>query len=141
MPIAIYEILENTSKLKTEQEKIAFLQEHADNTALQTIIVGALVPEVRWALPPGNPPYTPCDPVNSEGFLYSQAKRLYIFAEGGSNLPNLRREALFIELLESVHPKDAEMILAMKDKTLPYGITPQLINKAFPGLLNNEEQV
>lgn len=141
MPIAIYEILENTSKQKTEQEKIAYLQEHADNAALQTIIVGAFYPDVRWALPPGAPPYTPCDPVNSEGFLYSQAKRMYLFAEGGSNLPNLRREALFIELLESVHPKDAELILAMKDKTLPYGITPQLIVKAFPGLLNNEEQV
>lgn len=140
MPIAIYEILENTSKKKTEKEKIQYLQEHADNATLQTILVGAFYPDVRWALPPGAPPYTPCDPVNAESFLYTQAKRLYIFAEGGSNLNNLRREALFIELLESVHPKDAEVILAMKDKTLPYGITPQLIGKAFPGLLNNEEQ-
>lgn len=140
MPIAIYEILENTSKKKTEEEKVAYLQEHADNATLQTILVGAFYPDVRWALPPGMPPYTPCDPVNAESFLYTQAKRLYIFAEGGSNLNNLRREALFIELLESVHPKDAEVVLAMKDKTLPYGITPQLVNKAFPGLLNNEEQ-
>lgn len=141
MPIAIYEILENTSKKKTEKEKIKYLQEHADNATLQTILVGAFFPGVEWDLPPGAPPYTPCDPVNAESFLYTQAKRFYIFAKGGSNLNNLRREALFIETLESVHPKDAEVIIAMKDKTLPYGITPDLVNKAFPGLLNYEEQV
>lgn len=140
MTIAIYEILETASKKKTDKAKVEYLQEHADNTTLQTILVGAFFPGVEWDLPPGMPPYTPCDPINAENFLYTQAKRLYIFAKGGSNLNNLRREALFIELLESVHPKDAEVILAMKDKTLPYGITPQLVNKAFPGLLNNEEQ-
>lgn len=140
MAIAIYEILENTSKKKSEKDKIKYLQEHADNAVLQTILVGAFFPGVRWDLPPGAPPYTPCDPVNAENFLYTQAKRLYIFAEGGSNLNKHRREALFIETLESVHPKDAEVLLAMKDKTMPYGITRELVNKAFPGLLNNEEQ-
>jgi hypothetical protein len=43
-------------------------------------------------------------------------------------------------MLESVHPKDALILLAMKEKKLPYkGITKALIQKAFPGLVDDEE--
>lgn len=141
MPTAIYEILEQTSKKKTEKEKVEFLQSFADNATLQTILAGAFYPGIKWNLPPGEPPYKPCDPVNAESFLYQEAKRLYIFCEGGPNLTNLKREALFIELLESVHPEDAKVILAMKEKKLPYtGITPTLVKKAFPGLIDEEVQ-
>lgn len=140
MQKAIFEILEEASKLKTEKEKIQYLQQHKDNTVLMTILAGAYFDGVQWNLPPGEPPYKPCDPVNAENFLYGEARRLYLFCVGGPELSNLRRESLFIELLESVHPKDALIILAMKEKQLPYkGLTKSLISKAFPGLIDNEE--
>jgi hypothetical protein len=141
MPTAIYEILEETSKKKSEKEKIEYLQTHADNNVLKTVLAGAYYPGIKWNLPPGSPPYKLCDPVNAESFLYGEARRLYIFCEGGPEMSNVKRESLFIELLESIHPKDAEVILAMKDKKLPYkGVTPTLINKAFPGLIDEEVQ-
>jgi hypothetical protein len=140
MPTAIFEILEQTSKQKTDKKKVEYLQHFADNVTLQTVLVGAFYPGVKWTLPPGEPPYKPCDPVNAESFLYHEAKRLYLFCEGGPNLQPLKRESLFIELLESIHPMDARVILAMKDKTLPYGITETVVKKAFPGLFNEEVQ-
>jgi hypothetical protein len=140
MPTAIFEILEQTSKQKTEKQKVEYLRNFADNATLQTILAGAFYPGVKWNLPPGEPPYKPCDPVNAEGFLYQEAKRLYIFCEGGPQMPNLKRETLFIEFLESVHPEDAKVILAMKEKKLPYGITRTLVKKAFPGLIDEEVQ-
>ena len=141
MPKAIYEILEETSKKKSQKDKVSYLQQFADNNVLQTILAGAFYPNIKWALPPGTPPYKPCDPVNAEGFLYAEAKRLYIFCEGGSQIPNLRRETLFIEFLESIHPEDAKVILAMKDKKLPYdGVTLAVVKKAFPGLIDEEVQ-
>lgn len=140
MQKGIFEILEETSKLKSEKEKIDYLRRHEDNNVLKTILAGAFYEGVKWNLPPGEPPYKPCDPVNAETFLYGEARRLYLFCEGGPDLTNLRRETLFIELLESVHPKDAEIILAMKEKTLPYkGITKSLVQKAFPGFIDDEE--
>mgnify|MGYP000237506748 CR=1 FL=1 len=46
------------------------------------------------------------------------------------------KEALFIELLEAVDPDDAKLLLAIKDKTLPYsGLDTDIINRAFPGLI------
>lgn len=140
MQKAIFEILQEASEKKTEKEKIESLRQHEDNNVLMTILAGAFYDGIKWNLPPGEPPYKPCDPVNAENFLYGEARRLYLFCEGGPQLTNLRRETLFIELLESVHPKDAVILLAMKDKKLPYkGITKSLISKAFPGLIDNEE--
>lgn len=140
MQLAIFEILEAASKLKTEDEKIQYLRKHEDNNVLKTILAGAFYEGIKWNLPPGVPPYRPCDPVNAENFLYGEARRLYLFCEGGPEMSNLRRESLFIELLESVHPLDALILLSMKEKKLPYeGITKSLISKAFPGLIEDEE--
>jgi hypothetical protein len=140
MPVAIFEIFENTEKLKTEAQRVEYLSQFRDNTTLQTILVGAFFPGVQWNLPPGEPPFTPCDPVNAEGFLYQESRRLYLFCVGGPDMSNLKRESLFIEMLESVHPKDAQILLAMKEKKLPYkAITKTLVQKAFPGLIDNEE--
>lgn len=140
MQKAIFEILEEASKLKSEKDKIEYLRQHEDNNALMTILAGAYYDGVKWNLPPGEPPYKPCDPINAETFLYGEVRRLYLFCEGGAALSNLRRESLFVEMLESVHPKDALILLAMKEKKLPYkGLTKSLISKAFPGLIENEE--
>jgi hypothetical protein len=72
--------------------------------------------------------------------LYSETRRLYIFIEGGNpNIPRVKREALFIAMLESLAPADAKLICAAKDKKLPYkGLTVKLINEAFPGLINEQ---
>jgi hypothetical protein len=44
----------------------------------------------------------------------------------------MRRESLFITLLESVDPKDAKLLLSVKNKKLPYkNITKDLIQEAF----------
>ena len=46
----------------------------------------------------------------------------------------LKRETLFIGLLESIDPEDAKVLLAAKDKKLK-GITAAIVNEAFPGLI------
>ncbi len=66
---------------------------------------------------------------------------MYLFLEGGNdNLTPLRREQLFISLLESIDKEDAKLMLAAKDKKIPYkGITTKLVNTAFPGLISQEK--
>ncbi len=135
MRLAIFEILEQTAKLKTKQEKIEFLNKH-HSTALATILRFGLDPSIKWLLPEGEVPYKP-NPMGDENHLIADARRLYLYIEGGNpNLKQTRRETLFIELLENCHPKDAALIVALKDKKMPYkGITATLINEAFPGLI------
>jgi hypothetical protein len=136
MRLGIGEILKQVSESKTKEEKLEILRKH-DSATIRTILKYALDPNIKWDLPAGNPPYKPCQFLDQQSMLYQETRRLYLFLEGGNiNLKPIKREALFINLLESVHPLDAEVLLAAKDKKLPYkNITTNIINEAYPGLI------
>jgi len=140
MTPAIHEVLRTVDTLKTKQEKVDFLRAHW-SVPLGTIIKYALDSNVKWILPEGEPPYKPASDVNTSNRLQQEIKRLYLFVEGGNdNLSKLKRESLFIQVLESIHPEDAKILLAAKDKKIPYkGITRKLILEAYPGLLTDEQ--
>lgn len=128
-------ILDFTSKLPDEAEKIKCLRANENQTIL-TILKYCYDPKITWALPEGEPPYTPCEFPNLDNMLWQEARRLYLFIEGGNpNLHKLKRESMFVELLQSVHPSDAKLLVAIKDKQLPYpGLNSNIVLKAFPGL-------
>ena len=137
----IYQIINDCAALKTEDEKVQHLQQY-HSTALTTVLRFALDKRAVWLLPEGDPPYKPSDiTFDNEGMLYSEARRLYLFLEGGnSNLTQLRREMLFVGLLESIHPDDAKIILMAKNKKMPKGITKKIVNLAFPGLVDDGQE-
>ena len=140
MQLGIAEIFDKISKLKTKEERVDELRKH-NNFAIRTILQGAFDPRIEWLLPKGTPPFKKTDLPDQENILYSEARKLYLFVKGGNdNLSQLRRETLFIELLEKLSPKDADMIASIKDKKFPYkGITEVVIKEAFPGLLPDEQ--
>lgn len=142
MRLMISEILENASKLKTKAEKINYLRSQ-QSPALLAIIKYALDPKVKFLLPEGPVPFKKTEAVEAQGMLYSEARKIYLFIEGGHpNLTKMKRETLFIQLLESVDPKDAALLVGVKDKKLPYpGLTKKFMDEAFPGLLNKTEEV
>lgn len=128
-------ILDYTSKLPSVEEKVKCLQAN-DNSAIRTVLKYCFDPKVKWMLPPGAPPYKPCEFPNIDNMLYSEARRLYLFIEGGNpNLKPLKRESMFVDLLQSIAPDDAKLLIAIKDKSLPYkGLTAKTVLKAYPGL-------
>lgn len=128
-------ILDFTSKLPNDEEKVKCLQAN-DNTAIRTVLKYAYDPNIKWALPEGDPPYKPCEYPHQENMLYQEIRRLYLFLEGGNpNLKQVKRESMFIEVLQSVDPEDAKLLLSIKDKKLPYkGLNSKIVLKAFPGL-------
>ena len=51
-------------------------------------------------------------------------------------LMGVKRERMFIDMLESIHPRDAELVCNMINKKPPMkGITEKLVKEAFPDLL------
>lgn len=136
----IAEILKIVSEQKTTEDKVRKLQELNTPVLLQ-ILKYALDPTIKWKLPEGDPPYNPSPYDDTQAMLYQEARRMYLFIEGGNdNLTPLRREQLFISFLESIDREDAKLIVAAKDKKIPYkGITTKLVNTAFPGLISQEK--
>lgn len=134
--LSISEILGKYAELKTKTEKIEWLRSH-DSYALKMVLAGAYDPNVVWDLPEEDPVYTPTPYLDQESILYKEARRFYLFTKDGNpNLTSEKRLNIFIQLLESVSPSDAIMLLHMKDKKLPYaGLTVRNINEAFPGLI------
>ena len=52
------------------------------------------------------------------------------------NLAPLKRESMWIDLLESLSEGEADLLAKAKDRRLKYkGITRKLVEEAFPGLL------
>lgn len=69
--------------------------------------------------------------------LRSQWKNLYHFVEGGNAaLSKMRRESMFINLLQSVHPLEAEVLCLVKDKRLGdvYKIPQEVVSLAYPDI-------
>lgn len=139
MKLSVSEILNKVSKQNTEAERIRELRSN-NNVAVESIIRGALDPQIKWLLPEGSPPYKPSDLVDQQHIIYTECRKFYLFVEGGNkNLKQTRREQLFVEMLEKIDPEDAKLLIAVKDKHMPYKqITRDLVNKALPGLLIKE---
>jgi hypothetical protein len=134
--MAMSELLKRCSEFEKKKEKIYALQENCDE-ATKKVLQLMFHPDVKFALPEGKPPFR-YSQFNEHNMLYSEVRRLYLFMEGApgtENLTPLKRESMFIGLLETVTPEDADLLLAMKDKTSPYdGLTKEVVVAAFPEL-------
>ena len=142
MKVGVAETLEKISKISRRADRLAALQKERGNTTLMTVLQGAFDSRIEWLLPEGVPPFKKNDLPDLESVLYAEVRKLYLFVKGGNdNLKPLRRETLFIQLLESLAPADADLLCAIKDKKMPYkGINAQLVKEAFPGLIADEQE-
>lgn len=141
MRLGISEILKKANEIDDSEKRIEFLHQH-NNNALQIVLKYCFDEKIKFLLPQGKAPYKPSEFPDSQGMLYQEARKLYMFVENGH--PELqkphnkfKREQLFINLLESLDKDDAELIVSVKDKKLPYRrITKKFVDKVFPGLID-----
>ena len=69
--------------------------------------------------------------------IRKEYKNFYHFIKGGNDgLNNIRRESMFINLLQGLHPLEAEIICLVKDKKLAdkYKITKELVSESYPDI-------
>jgi len=135
----ISEVLSGASKLPKREERILFLRNNR-SPALLDILRIAFDDDVKTVLPSGAPTYRKDDaPAGYEyTSLHRAHRRFKYFFKGPVAMatPPLRREGMFLSLLESLHGDEAELVVAAKDKSLKYkGITKKLIQDAFPNLI------
>jgi hypothetical protein len=140
MKLFPHEIFEKLQEVRAMKDRVQILEDNA-SFALKTILQANFNDWVKFELPEGSPPYTKDEnpPEHSAGRLEKVIPQLKLFVEG-SKLPSYKKEGRFVQLLESIHHKDAEILIAMKDKSLMKlysAITPALVKKAFPLLIRD----
>ena len=129
-------MFEKVSKQKTKKEKVALLREYGQEQFFKIILDLTFNKQWKWLLPEGNPPYNPAPKESDvQHVLKHDARKLQYFinTKEGNGLKPLRRETMFIEMLESVDYQDAILLLSIKEGKVPFnGITKKLVQEAFP---------
>tara|TARA_B100001250_G_scaffold344739_1_gene313858 strand:+ start:1271 stop:1738 length:468 start_codon:yes stop_codon:yes gene_type:complete len=137
--LLISEILRKVSNAKTKSEKIKLLRDN-NSVALRQLMIINFDESIVSEIPEGNVPYTPNDaPVGTDHTrLESEYRGLYRFFKGGDNtIKPLKRETMFIQLLEGLSAEEAELLCLVKDGKLSEKykrITKAVITEAFPSI-------
>ena len=134
--LLLSEVLNIVARAKTKAKKVAILREH-NTEALRMIIKSSFDPKIQWDLPPGEVPFIANDaPAGTEHTsLLFASKKLWHFIKGADPETNrLHKEKMFLGLLESLHEKDAEVMIGIKDKKINNmykGLTASMVKEAF----------
>ena len=162
-----YEVFEAASKQKTKAKKIEVLKTYAHDSIMAVLIwnfdesVVSLLPE--GDVPYGNTREdnsvtgSLSDKINDavgmmresgstslgsqdqgKASIRAEYTKFYNFLKGGnSGLTGLRRETMFINILEGLHPLEAEILVLVKDKKLTdrYKITKEVVSAAYPQIV------
>jgi len=129
---SVADILKKCSEYKKKEERVEALRVNC-NEACKIILQYMFHPDVKFALPEGKPPFKYSE-FEEHNMLHTEARRLYLFLEGvNSDMKPVKRERLFLDILQSVNPEDADLLIAMKDKKSPFpGLTKDVAIAAFP---------
>ncbi len=137
---SIVETLEMVGKAKTREEKRQILKDR-ENFATKALLQLNYHPDVKWKLPKGVPPYNPNQNA-ADASLHFEVKKLdYYVDPSPHDLPMLRREGMFVQLLERLDPADAKLLIAVKDQKLSYkGLSYKLVKDTWPDILPDIEE-
>jgi hypothetical protein len=132
---SVAKMLAKINELKKKEEIVEALRVNGHHT-IKSILKGIYDPNIKFLLPEGTPPFKK-NQFDEPKVLLQEAHKFYLFVEGPNpNLKTIKREQLFIQMLEIVNADDAELLISMKDKKCPYkNITKNVVKEAFPGLI------
>jgi len=162
-----FEVLDAASKQRTKARKIEVLQRYSHDSIMALLIwnfdesIISLLP--AGDVPYGNTKEdnnvtgTLSDKINDavskmgelgstslgsqdqgKASIRKEYTKFYNFLKGGNNsLSSLRRETMFINILEGLHPLEAEILVLVKDKKLTdkYKITKEVAGAAYPQIV------
>jgi hypothetical protein len=160
----VFEILELASKQRSNAKKVEVLKTY-EHDSLKAVFIWNFDQSVVSLLPEGDVPYANADEqsvysgtlsdnlakeaaggasatgqdLDGRGrtSLRKEWQNLYHYVKGGnSGLSTIRREMMFINLLRGLHPKEAELLILVKDKNLEnkYKITKEIVSEAYPDI-------
>ncbi len=128
--LLVYHLVESLKKAKKKEDKFAILTNLPRVNSTMNSIFTYLVkltyhPDLEWLLPDGKPPYTKNEtefPMYLEGYLRKNTFSYFVKGGGYEKLDQYKREKLFLDMLSSLDPQDAEIVVSVKNGTMP-GLT------------------
>ena len=142
---SVAEILSEASKLKSKKDKIEFLSQYKNRKDMELIIKGAYHPAIVWLVPDGPLPEgvqfsdVPA-PDLADNRLIQAYRQFRYLVKGGGDVKQSKREDIYLNIIRSVHKSEAELLMSVVSKKLPYkGLTRNLMLEIFPDWLPKEQ--
>ena len=150
------EVFQRVSNAKNKTEKVKILQEYK-SPALTKVLLCNFAKSIAFVFPEGKTPYTPLERPKGvqhqllfsehrllEKFITKTINGVTYYGCSGTTAPRiqqLKKENLWIQLLEALHTEEAEVLDLVKDKKLTskYKITRQNVIDAFPEMKLQDE--
>lgn len=144
----IHDVFSEVGGEKSINKKAEILKEN-DTPGVRAVLRGTFDRRLKWLVPDSKPPYEENEEENwdnVDGKLENAATAFYFYVEFDGKLPvqaknvnQIKREQMFIKMIEALHKDEAELVFHMLKRKLPYkGLTARVANKAFPGLIPEE---
>lgn len=139
----VHELLEAVGSERTKAKKVELLRNHADD-ALKMLFIWNFDETVISMLPEGPVPYQPVEGdiqaspdkgLPQRTTIRNAGRQFYRFVKGGDDqLNKIKRESMFINLLETLPKEEADILILVKDKQLQtkYNITKELVAESYP---------
>ena len=142
---SIPEILKECEKLESSEERVKYLKNN-DTKTLRQVIYSAFHPDVDFVFPTTRPDFTvnPGPIGVCETHLYREAKKIKYFIKNFTNSATkmYKLENVFIEMLESLHETESELLLQIcVDRNLKTELKYEEVQLAFPDMLPLVEKV
>ena len=142
---SIPEILKECEKLESSEERVKYLKNN-DTKTLRQVIYSAFHPDVDFVFPTTRPDFTvnPGPIGVCETHLYREAKKIKYFIKNftSSGTKMYKLENVFIEMLESLHETESELLLQIcVDRNLQTDLKYEEVQLAFPDMLPLVEKV
>ena len=139
-----HEIFTKVNNAKDKPKKLAVLRQY-QSPSLEMLLKAAFDPKITWLIPEGDVPFMPNEaPEGTEHTILEQeAKKLHNYVQretstgpivGNPNLNTMKREMMFVQLLEGLSEGEAQQLCLAKDQKLNRkykGLTANLIKEAF----------
>ena len=126
---SVVEVLGLVEETKGKQSKIDILKQFVGRNDIKYALKAAFDPRVVFTLPDGLPDgFVIGDPDTPEGAMDMAPerfirvfKRMQYWVEGGSaQASQSKREEIYLNTLRSLEKSEAEFLVAIKDKTMPF---------------------
>ena len=137
----IYEFFEKVCAIKDRAERITYLKENCFKQA-KSILQLQWNDNIVLDLPKGKPPFEPCPEGQEPASLARAFSTIGYCVLGDKRVNRLKKEQMFISILEMLCEKDAKILCAAKDGNLlstdakKYSkLTLPLVKEAFPEIL------
>ena len=139
----VHELLEAVDSERVKSKKLELLRTHGDDS-FKMVMIWNFDESVISVLPEGNVPYQPVEGdvqaskeqgVPQRTTIRNAARQFYRFVKGGDDqLNKIKRESIFINILQTLPQPEAEILVLVKDKSLntKYNITKELVSEAYP---------